>query len=95
MFSVHQDRRLAWRTGQDRNQLARHKILAGSRFPPMQIDGTGSRNHPTRHRSSKPNQAPTKKIVKTPIINYRAHAHPANRASLNNIALAVVFAKRQ
>ena len=73
MISLHQDRRLAWRTGQDRNQPARHKILAGSRFPPIQIDGTGSRNHPTRHRSSKPNQAPPKN-VKTPIINYRAHA---------------------
>ena len=40
----------------------------------MQIDGTGSRNHPTHLRSSKPNQAPPKN-VNTPIINYRAHAH--------------------
>ena len=32
MISVHQDRRLAWRTGQDRTQPAHHKILAGSRF---------------------------------------------------------------
>ena len=48
----------------------------------MQIDGTGSRNHPTHLRSSKPNQAPPKN-VNTPIINYRAHAQPV--AALGNL----------